>query len=144
MGENASTNVKIKLVSSIVPIEGELETYEMWLEGQHIIKNGTSFLRYVEVQEDKTIQTTIKLVENRSFITRSGAVNMRLPLNTTQEERGHYESNYGSIPIVTKTKEIIYEVNKQPHLFKTNYDLIIGGASVGNYTLEIKFSEVQS
>lgn len=37
MGENASTNVKIKLISSIIPTEGELETYEMWLEGQFII-----------------------------------------------------------------------------------------------------------
>ena len=93
MAEKTSTNVKIKLWSSILPVEGDAETYEMWLEGQLIAKNGMSYLRYEEVQEGKKIQTTIKLTEDRAVIMRSGAVNMRLPLNTTQQERGHYDNS---------------------------------------------------
>ena len=142
MAEKTSTNVKIKLWSSILPTEGEAETYEMWLEGQLIDKNGTSYLRYEEVQDDKKIQTTIKLTENRAVIMRSGAVNMRLPLNTTQQERGHYDSQYGSIPLITETHEIAILSDEASRSFKTTYDLIIGGNPVGNYTLDIKFTEV--
>lgn len=142
MAEKTSTNVKIKLWSSILPVEGDAETYEMWLEGQLIAKNGMSYLRYEEVQEGKKIQTTIKLTEDRAVIMRSGAVNMRLPLNTTQQERGHYDSQYGSIPLITKTHEIAILSDDKRRTFKTTYDLIIGGNLVGNYTLDIKFTEV--
>ena len=142
MAEKISTNVKIKLWSSILPVEGDAETYEMWLEGQLIDKNGTSYLRYEEIQDEKKIQTTIKLTENRAVIMRSGAINMRLPLNVSQEERGHYDSQYGSIPLFTKTHEIAILSDKASHSFKTTYDLIIGGNSVGNYTLDIKYTEV--
>ena len=144
MAEKTSTNVKIKLWSSILPTEGDAETYEMWLEGQLIDKNGTSYLRYEEVQDDKKIQTTIKLTENRAVIMRSGAVIMRLPLNTTQQERGHYDSQYGSIPLITKTHEIAILSDDKRRTFKTTYDLIIGGNLVGNYTLDIKFTEVEA
>lgn len=144
MAENNSMNVKIKLWSTIIPIEGEVEKYEMWLEGQLFDKNGTSYLRYEEIQDDKKIKTTIKLAEDQVVIMRSGAVNMRLPLNLEQEERGHYESQYGSIPLITKTHEIAIMTNDENSVFKTTYDLIIGGTAVGNYTLDIKYSEVKA
>lgn len=144
MADKTSTNVKIKLRSSILPTEGDAETYEMWLEGQIIVKNEMSYLRYEEVQDDKKIQTTIKLTEDRPVIMRSGAVNMRLPLNITQQERGHYDSQYGSIPLITKTHEIAILSDETSRTFKTTYDLIIGGNAVGNYTLDIKFMEVEA
>lgn len=139
---DVGTEVKIKLISSIIPTDGELETYEMWLQGTFIEKSGTQYLRYEEVQEDQTIRTTVKLTDHQSFIMRSGGVNMRLPLNTMQKERGRYESMYGTIPLVTKTHQLSYERQKTSGQFKTQYDLIIGGSSVGNYTLEINYTEV--
>ncbi|MEK4228306.1 DUF1934 domain-containing protein [Solibacillus sp. FSL H8-0538] len=143
----AGTEVKIKLVSSIIPTEGELETYEMWLQGTFVEKTGKPYLRYEEVQEDKTIRTTVKLTNDQALIMRSGGVNMRLPLNTTQREQGSYESPYGSLPIETKTHQLAVELEQGSNVsgrFITQYDLIIGGTSVGNYTLEIHYSEVQS
>lgn len=139
------TKVKIKLVSTILPTDGERETYEMWLEGSLVKKAGTDYLRYEEVQEDQTIRTVVKLAQNQALIMRSGSVNMRLPLNLEQNERGHYESIYGSLPLETKTYQLAIErkPNGSGH-FATQYDLIIGGASVGNYTLEINFTEVQA
>ena len=139
---DVGTKVKIKLVSSIIPTDGELETYEMWLQGTFIEKSGTQYLRYEEVQDEQTIRTTVKLTDHQSFIIRSGGVNMRLPLNTTQKERGRYESMYGTIPLVTKTHQLSYERQQTSGQFKTQYDLIIGGSSVGNYTLEINYTEV--
>ena len=141
--ENGKT-VKIKLVSSIIPTEGELEKYEMWLEGSCVEKSGSHYLRYEEVQEELTVQTTIKLNPQRSFIKRSGDVNMRLPLNPGVREDGHYESPFGSLPLITNTHQLAIEGMEAENLsgrFLTQYDLIIGGNSVGQYTLEIQYTE---
>ena len=139
---DVGTDVNIKLVSSIIPIEGERETYELWLRGSFIEKNGSYFLRYEEVLEDKQIKTTVKLHAQKAFIMRSGDLNMRLPLILNYEERGHYESAYGMLPVMTKTNHLQIEHVEHSGTFKTEYDLIIGGQPVGNYTLEISFTEV--
>ncbi|MEK4078895.1 DUF1934 domain-containing protein [Solibacillus sp. FSL W7-1472] len=145
MANESGKTVKIKLVSSIIPTEGELEQYEMWLEGSCVEKGNSHYLRYEEVQEDLQIQTTIKLNEANSFIMRKGGVNMRLPLNPDLRENGHYESPFGSLPLVTDTHQLAIEVvqsEKVSGQFKTQYDLIIGGNSVGHYKLDIQFTEV--
>lgn len=145
MANESGKTVKIKLVSSIIPTEGELEQYEMWLEGSCVEKGNSHYLRYEEVQEDLQIQTTIKLNEANSFIMRKGGVNMRLPLNPDLRENGHYDSSFGSLPLVTDTHQLAIEVvqsEKVSGQFKTQYDLIIGGNSVGHYKLDIEFTEV--
>lgn len=145
MANESGKTVKIKLVSSIIPTEGELEQYEMWLEGNCVEKGNNHYLRYEEVQEDLQIQTTIKLNEANSFIMRKGGVNMRLPLNPDLRENGHYDSPFGSLPLVTDTHQLAIEVvqsEKVSGQFKTQYDLIIGGNSVGHYKLDIEFTEV--
>lgn len=137
--------VKIKLVSTIVPIEGEHETYEMWLEGSVVYKGGNDYLRYDEVQEDQTIRTTIKLATHGAVILRNGAVKMRMPLNLEQPELGHYESMYGSLPIETTTHQLaIEQLAGGATRFMTQYDLRVAGDSVGHYTLEIHFTEVEA
>ncbi|KGR85732.1 DUF1934 domain-containing protein [Lysinibacillus odysseyi] len=141
MGD-VGTDVKIKLVSSITPTEGEQETYEMWLQGTFIEKSGTHYLRYEEVQDDQTIRTTVKLTNEQAFIMRNGGINMRLPLNTSQQERGRYESKFGLIPLMTETNQLSYERLETGGQFRTEYELIIDGSSVGNYTLEINYTEV--
>lgn len=135
--------VKIKLVSTIVPTGEASETYEMWLEGNVVTKAGNEYLRYEEVQNEQTIRTTIKLAEQGTVILRNGAVKMRMPLSTEQREIGHYESMYGALPLETATYQLAIE--QQPNgsgRFTTNYDLIVAGNSVGNYTLDIQFTEV--
>lgn len=145
MANDNGKTVKIKLVSSIIPTEGELEKYEMWLEGSCIEKGGNHYLRYEEIQEDIRIQTTIKLNESRGFINRSGGVNMRLPLNPGMRENGHYESPFGSLPLTTNTHQLAIDITQNESVsgrFNAQYDLIIGGDSVGRYTLDIQFMEV--
>lgn len=140
------TKVKIKLNSTILPIDGEKENYEMWLDGALVKKSGKSYLRYVEQLEEKEIRTTVKMGNEDAFILRGGGVKMRLPFNTIQEEIGEYETQFGSMPIITKTNHLSYDYNEDNQLsgkFNVQYDLIISGQSVGKYTLEIQYSEVQ-
>lgn len=140
------TKVKIKLNSTILPIDGEKENYEMWLDGSLVKKSGKSYLRYVEQLEEKEIRTTVKMGNDQALILRGGGVKMRLPFNVIQDEIGEYDTQYGSLPIVTKTLHLSYDFNEEKSMngkFYVQYDLVISGQSVGKYTLEIHYSEVQ-
>ena len=138
--------VKIKLITKIRPIEGELETYEMWLQGSYIEKLDNAYLRYEEIQNGQSIRTTMKLGNNQALIIRGGAVNMRLPLNKYNEQLGNYESEYGSLPIITRTHTLQFQrqSDEKSGSFSVQYDLIMGGQMVGNYTVNIQFTEVTS
>ncbi|MEB2300732.1 DUF1934 domain-containing protein [Lysinibacillus xylanilyticus] len=143
MANEARSQVNIKLISTIRPIEGESEGYEMLLTGQLLEKAGSIYLKYEEVQEDKTIRTTMKLGNEQALIMRNGAVKMRLPLNIIEQQMGHYESELGSMPLVIDTKEMTFTKQAVSGDFHVQYDLLMGGQSVGNYTLDITFTEVQ-
>ncbi|MGE7092622.1 DUF1934 domain-containing protein [Lysinibacillus sp. NPDC048646] len=143
MVNEAKSQVNIKLISTIRPIDGESETYEMWLNGHLFEKAESLYLKYEEVQEDKTIRTTMKLGKEQALIMRAGAVKMRLPLNTVEQQIGHYESEFGSMPLVTRTKNMAFTRQAVSGDFYVQYDLLMGGQSVGNYTLDITFTEVQ-
>jgi len=143
MANEARSQVNIKLISTIRPIDGESESYEMLLTGQLLEKAGSMYLKYEEVQEDKTIRTTMKLGNEQALIMRTGAVKMRLPLNIMEQQIGHYESEFGSMPLVTHTKKMTYTQQAVSGDFHVQYDLLMGGQSVGNYKLDITFTEVQ-
>ena len=143
MANEVRSQVNIKLISTIRPIDGESESYEMWLTGQLLEKAGSMYLKYEEVQEDKTIRTTMKLGNEQALIMRNGAVKMRLPLNIIEQQMGHYESELGSMPLVIDTKEMTFTKQAVSGDFHVQYDLLMGGQSVGNYTLDITFTEVQ-
>ena len=143
MANEAKSNVNIKLISTIRPIDGESETFEMWLNGELLEKAGSLYLRYEEVHEQQTIRTTIKLGEDQALIMRTGAVKMRLPLNIFEQQIGHYESEFGSVPLVIKTKKMTFARQEVSGDFHVEYDLRMSGQPVGNYTLDITFTEVQ-
>ncbi|GAB0169039.1 DUF1934 domain-containing protein [Lysinibacillus sp. CTST325] len=143
MANEARSQVNIKLISKIRPIDGESEGYEMLLTGQLLEKAGSIYLKYEEVQEDKTIRTTMKLGNEQALIMRTGAVKMRLPLNIIEQQMGHYESDFGSMPLVVDTKEMTFTKQAVSGDFHVQYDLLMDGQSVGNYTLDITFTEVQ-
>lgn len=135
-------DIKIKLVSSIRPLEGDEERYEMWLHGSAIKRAGSLYLKYDEVQEEHTIHTTVKCTEDQALILRSGAVKMKLPLRLGETLDGQYENIYGQIPLQTETTFLQVENENMNGRFQVHYDLIINGDSVGQYKLEIQFQEV--
>lgn len=145
MTNNDSTSVKIKLITKIRPNEGESETYEMWLQGSYIEKSGSAYLRYEEVQNEQSIRTTVKLGKEQALIIRGGAVNMRLPFHIKDQQLGHYDSEFGSLPLMTHTHTLDFQSeleDEKSGRFSVQYDLIMGGQSVGNYTVDIHFTEV--
>ena len=143
MVNETKSQVNIKLISTIRPIDGEAEIVEMWLNGHLLEKAGSMYLRYEEVQEDKTIRTTMKLGEEQALIMRAGAVKMRLPLDIAEQQIGHYESELGSIPLVIQTKKMTFTRQAVSGNFYVQYDLLMSGQSVGKYIVDITFTEVQ-
>lgn len=143
MANEVRSQVNIKLISTIRPSDGGSESYEMRLKGQLLEKAGSLYLKYDEVQEDKTIRTTMKLGHEKALIMRAGAVSMRLPLNIIEQQKGHYEGEFGSMPLVIDTKKMSFTNRAVSGDFHVQYDLLMGGQSVGNYTLDITFTEVQ-
>ncbi len=61
------------------------------------------YLRYEEVLDGKSIRTTVRMNDDKALILRSGGVNMRLPFNVQMKENGHYDTEVGTLPIITKT-----------------------------------------
>lgn len=140
-------NVKIKVLSTIHPTDGEQQTYELWVQGTFIKKSEKIYLRYEEIMENQSVRTTIKLDDENPLILRSGAINMRLPFSTAKKQNGHYDTTFGTLPLVTKTNRIALIHNDEQIIngtFCVQYDLIISGQSVGNYTLEIQYTEGQT
>lgn len=143
---NVEKSVKIKVISTIRPTDGETQTYELWLQGSFIKKSDKMYLRYEEIMEDQAIRTTVKMSNENALILRSGAINMRLPFSTTGKQTGHYDTIYGTLPLQTKTYHLGFEHNEEniSGTFNVQYDLIISGQSVGEYTLEIQYMEGQA
>ncbi|MFF3101035.1 DUF1934 domain-containing protein [Viridibacillus arvi] len=144
MASELKAPVKLKLKTTIrQSSETEAETYELWSEGTIVQKRDQTYLQYEEVQEDKHIRSTLKFGTNEAVILRNGDVKMRMPFLLNQEQNGHYDSEFGALPIVTYTKDMLFEPHdsKTSGRFYLNYDLIVGGQSVGDYTLEINYTE---
>ena len=136
-----SQQVKIKLKTTIQQPLEEPEIYELWVSGLLYEKGSNSYLKYEEVQEEKAIKTTVKMGLNEALILRSGGVTMRLPFLVDMEQVGSYESEYGSLMVHTKTRQIQFEKNKHAGHFIVHYDFIVSGQPVGEYTLEFHYTE---
>lgn len=136
-----SQPVKIKLKTTIQQPLEEPEIYELWVSGLLYEKGSNSYLNYEEVQDEKTIKTTVKMGLTEALILRSGGVTMRLPFLLDSEQVGSYESEYGSLMVHTKTHHILFEKNKHAGHFTVHYDFIVSGEPVGEYTLEFQYTE---
>lgn len=143
MSDELTAPVKFKIVTTITQQDKESEKYELWSEGTIMKKRDQIYLRYEEVQEDQHMNTTLRFGHENAIIIRNGDIKMRMPFVLGQEQRGHHNSQYGQLPIVTKTKEMIFEPSEslQNGRFYLQYELLIGGQFVGDYSLELNYME---
>ena len=133
--------VKVKLKTTIRQPNEQPEVYELWATGSLIKKGEYDYLKYAEVQEDKNINTTVKMGDKEALVLRSGGLNMRLPFVLNAEQTGNYESEYGSLKVTTTTRSMSYEKTEQDGRFVVHYDFLVSGEPVGEYTLEFHYTE---
>ncbi|MDN3449751.1 DUF1934 domain-containing protein [Planococcus sp. APC 3906] len=129
--------VKIKLTTIIRQPDVEEQTIEMWSEGTMTVKNDRRYLQYEERQDELDIKTTVKIGEHDAVIMRSGGLQMRLPFLLHTEQTGNLTNEHGSFMLTTKA----HELSASDAHFKVRYDLAMGSSHVGEYEMEIQFTE---
>jgi len=133
--------VKVKLKTTIRQPNEEPEVYELWAPGSLITKGEKVYLKYAEMQDDKNVNTTVRMGEKEALVMRSGGLNMRLPFVLNAEQNGSYESEYGVLLVTTSTQSMTFEQNENDGRFVVQYDLNVSGEPVGEYTLEFHYTE---
>ncbi|AYC28794.1 DUF1934 domain-containing protein [Paenisporosarcina cavernae] len=135
------TAVKVKLKTVIQQSGEQPEMYELWSRGTSRRRGDSLYLQYEEIQDEKAIKTTLKIKQSEALILRSGGVNMRLAFTKGAEQTGSYESEYGTLMVKTKTKQLEQRDTEHGGEIDISYDLIVGGQHVGFYTLEFTYTE---
>ena len=131
--------VNIQLVSAIRHPNVQEETVNIKTKGTLTLKGNQYYLVYEEVQDEKTIRTTVKLSGQNALILRSGGVKMRLPFERGELQTGSYDTQYGTMIITTDTKHLYFE---EGH-FQVEYELNINNEVAGTYTLELTYTEAE-
>lgn len=134
------TSVTIKLTTKIRQPDVEEQVLEMWSEGTKTVKNNRIYLQYEEQLEELNIRTTVKISDDEAVIMRSGGLQMRLPFLLHKEQTGNLTNEQGSFMLTTKA----HELSASDTRFNVRYDLAMGSSHVGEYEMEIQFTEGKS
>lgn len=142
---NNTTPIQLKFKTTIKH-PGELpEIMEIFVDGSYMLKNGKKiYIQYEELLNDKTMRTTLRFDDSDGIIMRNGDIKMRLPFMKGLDQRGHYEADFGQMPIIVRTHHIDNKPLKDEVTtgeLTVRYELIVGGQSVGEYTLEYSYTE---
>lgn len=135
-------NVKIRVKTTITN-DGDQDTFELATFGRYYDKGPSVFLQYEEHMDPGIIKTIVKVTDNETTISRSGAVNMKMVFQTHNKLPGKYDTPIGSMSIMTLTnkRDYSYEEDIKKGLVMINYDLEMQGAHAGTYHMEISFEE---
>ncbi|MFX3625187.1 MAG: DUF1934 domain-containing protein [Ectobacillus sp.] len=140
----AGVPVTLKFVTQIR--EGtRKETIAFETNGLYYEKGQSTYLTFLEPNEQGEVKTVIKVQRDDVLIMRSGAVSMRQTHKKGQWTNGTYTSELGSFPLQAKTDNVLFEWSdkrKKGQLFLT-YALLLGGSDAGRYTITIHFKEGQ-
>ncbi|MDG5471120.1 DUF1934 family protein [Jeotgalibacillus sp. ET6] len=140
-----STPVHIELITVITQPDGSKEEFTLTSAGEWMTKNNIDYLKYEESQEAGTVRTIVKMEEDQAVILRSGALKMRLAFRTGEAMMSTYESEYGTLSLVTQTKRYTHRSTEgNAGTFHVNYGLEMAGSPVGNYDMTIKYKEAVS
>ncbi|WP_245629830.1 DUF1934 domain-containing protein [Domibacillus robiginosus] len=136
---NEQMPVKIRVKTNVAH-EGETETFELSLFGRLFKKDGSTFLKYDEVQDEGVVHTIVKLADASALILRSGALKMRMIFEEGQRLNGSYESQYGTLLVTTDTQTFTHSTNNAgTGRAELVYNLLMQGDAVGTYTMNIHY-----
>lgn len=144
MSKLPTAPVKLKLTTTITHKGQKPETIEIWSTGTLMKKRDQVYLQYEEVLEDKKMKTTLRFGNKDAIIMRNGDIKMRLPFYINALQRGHYEGDFGLMPLMTFTKLMKFEEaadGSNNGDFKLHYELIMEDQVVGQYELHFTYTE---
>ncbi|WP_432353996.1 DUF1934 domain-containing protein [Sporosarcina sp. A2] len=139
--QNSAVPVKIKLKSAIQHPGQETDKYELEINGTIVEKLGNRYLRYEEEQNRERIKTMIKLDPDDALVMRTGAVQMRLPLELNGKRVGTYANGPLAMDLLIETKALSIKNKRTAGEFYVQYDMHSEQALLGSYQLTIHYSE---
>ncbi|EOT44945.1 DUF1934 domain-containing protein [Enterococcus columbae] len=143
----------MQLVSNGIPINIKLETSIVQNEhqqnfiyesvGQAVQVGNNWYIRYEEKAENgEQFQVMVKFCQDGSIhLTRQGAFRTKLRFVPGELTETAYQTPYGTMLLVTKTKQLQLEFSETPFRgqLKLVYELSTGEEIVGNYQLFLDF-----
>ncbi|MBB5174124.1 DUF1934 domain-containing protein [Texcoconibacillus texcoconensis] len=135
--------VKIEM-KTVIHDEGRQHTNRWFAAGELFEKSSGLFLRFDEQTDDNaSIRQTIKAQTGEMTVIRNGDVEMKQRFISNQETEGMYQSPYGPLSMVTKTKHVDVEwdpVQKTGSLH-VGYELFLQGQEAGYHDMQVKIKE---
>ncbi len=133
--------VKITLKSAIQHPGQEAEMYQLEADGEIVYKAGNRYLRYEEEQNREITKTMIKLDPDDALIMRTGAIQMRLPLERHGSKVGTYTNGPLAMDMVIETQDLSIDFHEAEGRFHVRYDLHSEQSLLGSYELTIHYTE---
>ncbi len=139
---DTGTPIQLKFVTEIKD-QNDKQTVAFDAIGQYYIKGSHTYLVFVEPHDLGEVKTVVKIKNEEVLILRSDAVTMRQLFRKGEATQGTYQSQIGTMGMLTNTNNIEYIFYKNSHkgkLFLT-YTLALQGEQSGRYSITITFKE---
>lgn len=131
--------VRIKLES-----EWDDERAEQQFSGQLYRKGTAIYVQYMEEDEQAGLtRTLVKLAEREIKIIRRGQVEAEQNFSVHEERRGHYRTELGTLPVVTRTLHMNVRMVNGSGEAEWSYQLWIAEESAGTFNLKLTIQEEQ-
>lgn len=130
MSESKNVNLFTKAIQT--DMGGEKNEIEFFVQGNYVEKNDSVYITYKEseISGMEGTSTTLKITSDSLNIIRFGAYNSKLEFKGDQETLTNYQTPYGNVPILIKTKLLEIDLRRGE---KSNIHL--------KYTLETEGEE---
>ncbi len=114
-------------------------------EGTWSVQNGKDFLLYTEETEDGPVRTLLKLSPGRLEVTKSGALRLRLELETGKTSETWYETPAGRLGLEIRTSAL-EAVRDKDCLWRicAEYELLWGGEQHVSCRLEVRIADIEN
>lgn len=126
---------------------GDKEVFEFKTVGELLVKNGVTFLRYIEVIADQTPTNVLfKLDHDQVRLNRSGDTLTKLAFKRGNRLQAYYQTLAGQMQLETETTALVIDIDSKRDIgmLTMSYELYANDALVGQYDIRLQFNKKSS
>jgi uncharacterized beta-barrel protein YwiB (DUF1934 family) len=134
--------VIVKVKGQQTDAMGAKNTIEMMAEGRHYFKRGKHYILYDDktLAEGQDASTVLKVASDSLTLLRKGAVVSEQYFALGHEDRGIYQTPYGSLEISVQTESLEVTYGTVSGKIDVAYAMIVNGEPQGRNVLHIEVS----
>lgn len=131
-------DVKIKIKTSQVLEDGNIQTIESFYKGKKIIKKTGVFLDFAEPGGRGENHSTIKVSDDEVMIIKSGEAKSKMKFVENEEYKSIYSTPYGNFDLSIYTFKITKKILDEEMKLNLDYKIEVKGLMKSNNRIEIK------